>query len=117
LLRTTQHEFPVVDADRRLVGLLTRDDLIRALRERGPEARLVEVMRTDIPVIRNRGNLDQALELMRERRLPAVGVSDAGGALIGLVTPENVGEMMMVQAARPTRGGGRPAARQSPSLP
>ncbi len=118
LLRTTQHEFPVVDADRRLVGLLTRDDLIRALRERGPEARLVEVMRTDIPVIRNRGNLDQALELMRERRLPAVGVSDAGGALIGLVTPENVGEMMMVQAARPPRGGGRPAAAgQSPSLP
>ena len=45
---------------------------------------------------------------MQEQRLPAVGVTDALGRLVGLVTPENVGEMMMVEAAR---GG------QSPRLP
>jgi Zn-dependent protease/CBS domain-containing protein len=105
LLRTTQHEFPVVDGGGRLLGLLTRDEMIKALRERGPEAPVTEVMRTDIPVIRDRCNLDEALRLMQGQRLPAVGIADASGRLVGLVTPENVGELMMVEAARP-RGGG-----------
>jgi stage IV sporulation protein FB len=111
LLRTTQHEFPVVDGAGRLRGVLTRDEMIKALKERGPETPVLEVMRADIPVVRGRGNLDEALRLMQEGRLPAVGVTDVDGRLIGLVTPENVGEMMMVEAARPggfRRGGGGP---------
>ena len=111
LLRTTQHEFPVVDGAGRLRGVLTRDEMIKALKERGPETPVLEVMRADIPVVRGRGSLDEALRLMQEGRLPAVGVTDADGRLIGLVTPENVGEMMMVEAARPggfRRGGGGP---------
>lgn len=109
LLRTTQHEFPVVDGAGRLRGVLTRDEMIKALKERGPEASVLEVMRADIPVVRDRGSLDEALRLMQEKRLPAVGVANADGRLVGLVTPENVGEMMMVEAARPggfRRGGG-----------
>lgn len=103
LLHTTQHEFPVVDGAGRLRGVLTRDDMIRALRDRGPETPVLEVMRADIPVIDQRRNLEDALRLMQESRLPAVGVSGNDGRLVGLVTPENVGEMMMVHAARPDR--------------
>jgi CBS domain-containing protein len=108
LIRTTQHEFPVVDGGGRLRGVLTRDGMIRALKERGPETPVVEVMRADIPLIEHRRNLDEALRVMQERRLPAVGVTDGAGRLVGLVTPENIGEMMMVQAARPERGAGAP---------
>jgi hypothetical protein len=43
---------------------------------------------------------------MQEKRLPAVGVNDGAGRLIGLITPENIGEMMMIQAARPERRAG-----------
>lgn len=103
LLHTTQHEFPVVDGAGRLRGVLTRDDMIRALRDRGPETPVLEVMRSDIPVVLQRYTLDEALRLMQEKRLPAVGVNDNDGRLVGLVTPENVGEMMMVHAARPER--------------
>ena len=104
LIRTTQHEFPVVDDSGRLIGLLTRDELIRALREHGPETPVTEVMRRDIPTLRHRRGLDEALRLMQQGRLPAVGVTDAADRLIGFVTPENIGEMMMVEAARPARG-------------
>ncbi|QCN98274.1 CBS domain-containing protein (plasmid) [Azospirillum argentinense] len=100
LIRTTQHEFPVVDGAGTLRGVLTRDDLIRALRDRGPDTPVLEVMRPDIPVIHRHGKLEEALRLMQEKSLPAVGVDDGNGRLVGLVTPENVGEMMMVQAAR-----------------
>ena len=60
-------------------------------------------MRSDIPVVRDRQPLEDALRLMQEKQLPAVGVTDAAGQLVGLITPENVGEMMMVLAARPER--------------
>ncbi|MGY2050481.1 site-2 protease family protein [Methylobacterium sp. JK268] len=101
LIATTQHEFPVVDGAGRLRGVLTRDDMIRALRERGPDAPVLEVMRGDIPTVRDRQPLEDALRLMQQGGLPAVGVTDSFGRLVGLITPENVGEMMMVLAARP----------------
>ncbi len=103
LLRGSQHDFPVVDGAGRLRGVVTRDDMIRALRERGPEAPVLEVMRRDVPVVHHRQPLDEALRTMREGGHPAVGIVDADGKLVGLITPENVGELMMVQAARPLR--------------
>ena len=103
LLRTSQHDFPVVDGSGRLRGVVTRDDMIRALRERGPDAPVLEVMRRDVPVLHHRQPLDEALRAMQEGRHPAVGIVDSEGRLVGLITPENVGELMMVQAARPPR--------------
>jgi Zn-dependent protease len=103
LLRTSQHDFPVVDGAGRLRGVVTRDDMIRALRERGPDAPVLEVMRHDVPVLHHRQPLDEAMRTMREGGHPAVGIVDTEGKLVGLVTPENVGELMMVQAARPPR--------------
>ena len=103
LLRTSQHDFPVVDGAGRLRGVVTRDDMIRALRERGPDAPVLEVMRRDVPVLHHRQPLDEAMRTMREGGHPAVGIVDTEGKLVGLVTPENVGELMMVQAARPPR--------------
>jgi stage IV sporulation protein FB len=105
LIRTTQHEFPVVDGAGRLRGMLTRDEMIKALKGRGPETPVIEVMRSDIPMVEDRRNLDEALRPMQEKHLPAVGVTDRAARLVGLVTPENIGEMMMVQAAHPKRAG------------
>lgn len=106
LIRTTQHEFPVMDGAGRLRGILTRDDMIRALKTSGPDTPVLEVMRPDIPVIDQRRSLEEALRLMQEKRLPAVGAADADGRVVGLVTPENIGEMMMIHAVRPGRSSG-----------
>jgi len=103
LIRTTQHEFPVVDRTEALLGILTRDDMIKALKERGPNVPVREVMRTDIPVLGYDRCLDEALRLMQERKLPAVGIAAPDGRLAGFITPENIGEMIMVQAARDAR--------------
>lgn len=114
LIRTSQREFPVVDGAGRLRGVLTREGMIGALRDRGPDAPVVEVMRTDIPMIETRQNLDQALRLLQESQAPAIGVTDGTGRLVGLVTPENVGELMMVLAARPERRPGAPWRPEQP---
>lgn len=100
LIRTTQHEFPIVGSSGELRGILTRDDLVKALRERGPDTPVIDAMRSDIPTVDRRSPLDEPLRLMQEKQLPAVGITDLDGQLIGLLTPENVGEMMMVQTAK-----------------
>ena len=43
--------------------------------------------------------LEPALKLLQGRGAPAVGVVDAGGQLVGYITPENIGELMMVENA------------------
>jgi Zn-dependent protease/CBS domain-containing protein len=100
LIRTTQTEFPIVDGAGRLRGVLTRDAMIKALKERGPDTPVLEVMQTDIPTVRARSKLETALRSLMAKR-PVVGVTDGEDRLVGLLTLENLGEMMMVQSARP----------------
>lgn len=111
LLRTSQNEFPVIDAQSRLVGLLGRADMIRALKQLGPDARVGEAMATGIPTIGQRGYLDDAFLLLQEKEVPAVGVVDAAQRVVGLITSETVGEMLMVREALPRGSGFGPWSR------
>jgi Zn-dependent protease/CBS domain-containing protein len=101
LLQTSQTEFPVVDTDHRLIGLVGRAEIIRALRELGPSALVSNVMVKDIATIERSHRLEEAFRLLQEKAVPAVGVVDYAGRLIGLVTAETVGEMLMVRKALP----------------
>lgn len=111
LLRTSQGTFPVVDGMGRPQGVLGRNELIRALKERGPGARVGDAMTGPLPTLSHRSCLEEAFRLLQGTSVPAVGVIDAAGRLIGVVTSETVAEMLMVQRARPTRLGpwSRPA--------
>ena len=101
LLRTSQGEFPVVDGQGKPLGVLMRNDLIRALRERGPNARVADAMTVSIPTVSKNRALDEALRLLQEKLAPAVGVVDESGRLVGLVTSETIGEMLMLHRALP----------------
>jgi stage IV sporulation protein FB len=117
LLRTSQSEFPVIDDGHRLVGLLDRDGMIRALKTLGPNARVAQAMATDVPTVGNRGRLEDAFRLLQEKSAPAVGVVDAAGRLVGLITSETVSEMLMVQHAMPKGARIGPWRRPSGPLP
>jgi stage IV sporulation protein FB len=101
LLRTSQSEFPVIDAAGKPAGLLSRNDLIRAIKQLGPAARVADAMSTTLPTIGHRRCLEEAFRLLQEKSAPAVAVVDAAGKLVGLVTSETVGEMMMLREALP----------------
>jgi stage IV sporulation protein FB len=126
LLRTSQHEFPVVAdevagdggaaADGQVQGLLTREDMIAALRERGPGAPVADVMHRDVARMPWHVGLDGAMQRINETGCPVVLVTDASGRLIGMLTSENLGELMLVQAAMP-RGNGGAGAGGRPMIP
>ena len=101
LLRTSQSEFPVVDGTGKPVGVLGRGDIIRALKQAGPDARVADVMTSPVPTLGHRRRLDEAFRILQEKSGPAVAVVDGAGHLVGLVTPETVGEMLMLHEAMP----------------
>ncbi|HZS17137.1 MAG TPA: site-2 protease family protein [Candidatus Udaeobacter sp.] len=103
LLATSQHDFPVVNDTGGVAGLLTRQDLIGALRKNDPMLRVGDVMRRDIPTVTTGTRFEDAFRIMQECNCPAVPVLDRMKRLVGLLTPENVTELMMVQSAMPQR--------------
>ena len=100
LLRTTQHEFPVIDGGGNLRGVLTRSAMVQALQQHDRSYPVHEVMARDIPLVPDTAMLDAAFKLLQSGGgVPAVGVTDREGRLVGYVTSENIGELMMVNEA------------------
>ena len=103
LLATSQTDFPVVDEFGGVAGVLVRNDLIAALRKDDPNIRVADVIRRGIPTITTGTSFDEAFRVMQESNCPALPVIDATRRLVGVLTPENVSELMMVHSARPGR--------------
>jgi Zn-dependent protease/CBS domain-containing protein len=103
LLATSQHDFPVVDKLGNVAGVLTRHDLISALRRDDPQIRVGDIMRRDIPSVTTGTRFEDALRIMQESNSPALPVLDNMKRLVGLLTPENVSELMMIHSAMPRR--------------
>lgn len=97
LLSGFQQDFPVV-RDGRVEGMLTREDIVSSLKQRGPETLVADVMRPAI-VVDAGEMLEEALARLQGengRSLPVVHE----GRLVGLLTTDNVGELLMLQAGQ-----------------
>jgi Zn-dependent protease len=111
LLSGEQREFPVVDNNGRIEGILTRDNLIKGLSKSGPGASVADAMTPEVPVVPPTLGFQEALERLRSSRLPALPVIDPAGALVGLLTSDNIADLLLVQRARPN---GPARVRQQP---
>ncbi len=103
LLSGEQREFPVLDDQGRAGGILTRDNLIKGLRERGPDARVSEAMTASAPAVSPALGFQDALDRLRRSGLPALPVVDGGGILVGLLTMDNISELLLVRRANADR--------------
>jgi Zn-dependent protease/CBS domain-containing protein len=99
LLSGEQREFPVVDNSGRVLGILTRDNLIRGLSQRGADSPVSEAMTADVPTVSPTLGFQEALERLRSSKLPALPVVDASGSLMGLLTLDNVTDLLLVRRA------------------
>jgi Zn-dependent protease len=105
ILAGFQQDFPVVE-EGRAVGVLTRADLLTALAQRGQETLVGEVMQRQFEVADPFEMLESVFARLQAcdcRSLPVV----RGGQLVGIVTMDNVGEFLMIQAALRDKRQGR----------
>ncbi|MFD1196215.1 site-2 protease family protein [Seohaeicola saemankumensis] len=102
LIRTTQHEFPVLDQDDRPVGLLTRNTIFAALGDPAAQLTSLSAVQLDpLPCLAPHLPLTDVLDLMHADQAGAVAICTAEGRALGYVTRENLGELMILHSRDP----------------
>ena len=83
ILSGSQHDFPVIDNDR-VIGVVTRDDFIKALTQHGEGIAISAIMKKDLPEVDSYEMVENALMRIQESGVPALPVTHAG-QLVGIV--------------------------------
>lgn len=97
IIAGSQQDFPVVE-DGRVAGILTRSDLLKAIGQSGQSAPVAQVMQKEFQTVDPSEMLETAflrLQTCQCRTMPVV----RRGELVGLLTMDNVGEFLMIEAA------------------
>jgi CBS domain-containing protein len=92
-----QHDFPVVEA-RRVVGVLTRADLVKGLTQTGADTPVAAAMTSHFDCATASEMLEGAVQRLKASGCPALPVL-RDDELVGVLTLENVGEFLMVHSA------------------
>ncbi len=98
-LRGRQADFPVVE-NGRLVGVLPRDDLLKALKERGGKALVSQVMRTDFPIASLADTLLRVQQMIVQSGVKAIPVIE-GGLFRGLITLDDINRTYLLLSTGP----------------
>jgi predicted transcriptional regulator len=97
LLAGSQQDFPVVD-NGAVVGVLLRSKLFKALTEQGRDVPVSQAMQSGCAAVSDSDMLQTTFERMRSEQCPCLPVL-RNGQLVGMVTLENVGELMFIRSA------------------
>lgn len=93
-----QRDFPVVSGGR-LVGVLWQENMIRGLQDLGVDTPIAEVTEQASCQAHHGERVDAVLQRLGacdERLMP---VTDAFGRLVGVTTPDSMGQFLRLQAA------------------
>lgn len=97
LLEGAQRDFPVLE-EGRVIGILTQTRLYQALMEGSPWRRVEEVMETDLLFVSPEDPIKNLY--LSEVPLSTIRLVSRNGRLIGMITSENLAELIVIQAAR-----------------
>lgn len=98
-----QEDFPVVDEDERLVGIITRNEIMSAAHSPDRYATVRDLMRTEFPTISPDADLfTEGHRLLQESGLRALPVVKDGN-LVGMLTIDDVGQAALLRDLRKQR--------------
>lgn len=97
LMATGQQDFPIVYGGQ-VVGLLTRNTLMRGLQQFGAYSPISGIMQANVATVDADASLVEASELMQEKQMAVLPVT-RNGVLVGLLTYDGIREFLRVQEA------------------
>lgn len=99
LLEGPQPDFPVVNPAGQCIGIATRNDILRALRDSGPNAVVADATSDIPPQIDARTPAAEALRELLSSGLPGAAVTDDEGRLVRWLTMDNVDDLLQTRSA------------------
>ena len=91
-----QEDFPVVDESGKLVGMITRDEIMVAAHSPERYASVRDLMKTNVSTISSQADLfDEGLPTLQQSGLRALPVTE-DGELVGMLTIEDVGQASLL---------------------
>jgi len=95
-----QEDFPVVDEEGNLVGIITRNEIMTAAHSPDRYASVRDVMKTDFPTISPDADLfTDGARILQESGLRALPVVKAGD-LVGMLTMDDIGQAALLRDLR-----------------
>lgn len=94
--QTGQDDFPVMDGER-LIGIVTRQDMLNTANRLGPDTLVTEAMDTDLPALPPHAKLSQVYETMMTEGYQSLAVV-RDGQIIGLLSYDNISRYLLVQS-------------------
>src|SRR5215204_2823048 len=98
ILSGSQHDFPVVDANGRVAGILDRDSFMKALTQHGQSVPVMDFIQRDLPEVDSHEMIEMVLMRLQESGSKTLPVTHTG-QLVGLITMENITEYLMIRSA------------------
>ncbi len=98
IFHSRQEDFPVIEGAR-IIGFVTRYDIISGIHQQGVSVPVSRVMRKDFPFLRESDFLNKAQDIMQESNMKALPVVKDGRA-IGVVTIEDITRVYSLMSKR-----------------
>src|SRR5918999_263838 len=99
-----QEDFPVVDENGNLVGMITREEIMAAAHSPERYSSVRDLMKTNVPTISSQADLfEDALPILKQSGLRALPVTE-NGELVGMLTIEDIGQASLL-GPLPTKTG------------